>query len=239
VEDCCGEYAVSVKLFCGDCLEILPTLEGVDAVITDPPYNIGFDKYSQYHDVLSDSDYIALIGELGRFDTKIISQYPEETMKYIIPALGVPEHVGAWCYNGNIPRRFRLINYYGISPDYSRIKQPYKNPSDKRIKALIANGSDGTPLYEWWSDIQLVKNVSKEKTEHPCPVPEKLVERIITIATEPGWTILDPFMGSGTTGVAAVKLGRNFIGIERDPKYFDIAERRITEAQMDPLEAAP
>src|SRR3990167_2328613 len=160
-------------------------------------------------------------------------------MRYVVPALGPPHHVSAWCYNAQIPRRFRLINYYRLRPDYSRIQQPYKNMSDRRIKWRIENGSNGTGLYEWWDDIQLVKNVSKEKTEHPCPLPEGLVERVLILCTEPEWTIFDPFMGSGTTGVACMRLGRNFIGCEIDPSYYAIAEKRIrvaSEQMLLPLE---
>ena len=67
---------------------------------------------------------------------------------------------------------------------------------------------------------------------HPSPKPEALMLWIVNHATKPGDTILDPFMGSGTTGVACVRTGRNFIGIERDTGYFDFAERRIAEAQL-------
>ena len=66
---------------------------------------------------------------------------------------------------------------------------------------------------------------------HPCPKPLEAMVRLIEQWTEPRWTVLDPFMGSGTTGVACVQTGRNFIGIEINPEYFAIAERRIAEAQ--------
>jgi site-specific DNA-methyltransferase (adenine-specific) len=70
--------------------------------------------------------------------------------------------------------------------------------------------------------------------EHPCPKPAVYMDWLATFASLPGETILDPFMGSGTTGVAAVKLGRKFIGIEIEPKYFDIACKRISEALKQP-----
>ena len=79
-----------------------------------------------------------------------------------------------------------------------------------------------------------------ERTEHPTQKPENVIMTIIRWLTNPGDLVLDPFMGSGTTGVACVKTGRNFIGIEIDPAYFAIAERRIAEAQQQlqlPLEA--
>jgi len=67
--------------------------------------------------------------------------------------------------------------------------------------------------------------------DHPTPKPIEFMLKLIERLTRPGDTILDPFMGSGTTGVACMKLGRNFIGIERDPGYFAIAQRRIAAAQ--------
>jgi len=80
-----------------------------------------------------------------------------------------------------------------------------------------------------------------EANGHPCPKPIKAWTRLIGNMTLPGQTILDPFMGSGTTGVSAVKLGRQFIGIEIEPRYFDIACRRIEEAtkQLDMFVSQP
>lgn len=89
----------------------------------------------------------------------------------------------------------------------------------------FGGGAEGAKLYDWW-EINQVKNVSKEKTEHPCQMPLKVMMNIIGILPE-GYTILDPFMGSGTTGEACRLLGRDFIGIELDEKYFKIAKNRI------------
>ena len=72
---------------------------------------------------------------------------------------------------------------------------------------------------------------NSEDVDHPCPKPVPWMEWMVRRGSLDGWTILDPFMGSGTTGVAAVKLGRKFIGIEIEPKYCEIAKRRIIEAE--------
>ena len=82
-------------------------------------------------------------------------------------------------------------------------------------------------LYDWWH-IEQVKNVSKEKTGHPCQMPIEVMKRVIGILPE-DYTIVDPFMGSGTTGVACKLLNRKFIGIEMDEKYFEISKQRINE----------
>ena len=188
-------------------------------VISDPPYNIGFNGYDEYSDTMPDDEYIEMLCELQKFGRVVLCDYPIQTMKYIVPALGVPDAVASWNYNANIPNRFRLISFYGCKPDYSRVKQPYKNPSDKRVAKLIANGSEGTNLYEWWTDIQLVKNVSKEKTSHPCPVPEALQQRIIKLVCNEGDIIFDPFAGSLTTLKAAKDLGYKSIGCELSETY--------------------
>lgn len=199
-------------------------LPNINMIVTDPPYNIKF-KYNEYTDDMSDEEYIKMISEFKNIPTAII-HYPEETMKYIVPAMGIPNEVIVWCYNSNLPKQSRLINFYNIIPDFKKVKQPYKNPTDKRVKKLIDNGSEGTRLYDWFSDIQLVKNVSKQKN-HPCPVPIELMKRIILLTTNENDLVCDPFMGSGTTAIACFETNRNFIGFESNKEYFDIAESRI------------
>jgi site-specific DNA-methyltransferase (adenine-specific) len=224
-----------IHLLQGDCRDIVPTLTGVSVVITDPPFNIGFD-YEGYRDNLSDADYVELIARLKAFERLVVIHYPEESFRYVYPALGCPDDVIAWVYNGHTKRRFRLITTFGMKPDFSKVLQPFKNPNDKRIKAKVNKGVQGVPVYDWWH-IEQVKNVSKDKTEHPCQMPLEVMERIVLTCTSEGDTVLDPFMGSGTTGVACVNLGRNFIGIEKASKYFKIAERRITDAQLQAVTA--
>lgn len=219
------------RIILGDCLkELTSDIMKQAVIITDPPYNINF-KYSQYKDSLSDDEYIRKISFFKGYKAVFI-QYPEETMKYLVPALGTPSKVISWCYNSNLKRCFRLVNIYNTIPDFSKVKQAYKNPTDKRVKKkLIDTGSKGTDIYDWWSDIQIVKNVSKEKTEHPCPIPEKLVERLILLTTQKGDLIIDPFMGGGTVGKVAVELKRRFIGVEICKEYYEIAYKRIENAK--------
>ena len=115
----------------------------------------------------------------------------------------------------------------------SKVRQPYKNPNDKRIRERIARGCKGAKLYDWW-EINQVKNVSKDKTNHPCQMPLEVMKRIIGILPDDA-LVIDPFMGSGTTGVAVVEMNkeqnvnREFIGIEIDEEYFNSAKSRINE----------
>lgn len=212
-----------------DCRNVFPKIKkqyNNFLILTDPPYNINFKGYDNYNDNLSDDEYIELLGIFKYYPVAII-HYPEEMMKYVVPALGVPHKVLSWCYNSNIPRRFRLINIYHKEPDFKKVLQPYKNINDKRVQKLISQGKKGTPLYEWFDDIQIVKNVSKEKTDHPCQIPIKLMERIITLLTEEGDLIIDPFCGSGSSVIAAKNLKRNYIGIEKSEKYYNLILKRI------------
>lgn len=204
-------------------------LEDNFTVITDPPYNINY-EYNEYNDNLTDAEYIELISNFKGLKLAII-HYPEETMKYFVPALGVPDEVNVWAYNSNLPgRHSRLVNYYNLQPDYRKVLQPYKNPNDKRIRERIARGITGARSYDWFSDIQLVKNVSKTEHPHPCPVPVELMERIIKLTTNEGDLVVDPFAGSGTTGVACVNTNRRFVGFEIDKLYSDMANERIADA---------
>lgn len=201
-------------------------------IVTDPPYNISY-EYNSYTDDLSTEEYIEMISHFKGYKTAII-HYPEESMKYFVPALGVPDEVNVWAYNSNLPgRHSRLINYYGLKPDYTRVLQPYKNPNDKRIKERIARGIVGARSYDWFSDIQMVKNVSKKEYPHPCPVPVELMERIIKLTTNEGDLIVDPFCGSGTTGVACINTNRRFIGFEIDSLYADMANDRLAQTVVN------
>lgn len=218
----------SINLLHDDFKNVIKNMNDDFIVVTDPPYNINF-NYNQYDDNLSDKDYIELISNFKNMKLAII-HYPEETMKYFVKALGVPNEVNTWCYNSNLPNRHhRLINYYNVIPDYRKVLQPYKNPNDKRIKERIAKGIKGARSYDWFNDIQLVKNVSKENFNHPCPVPVELMERIIKLISNEGDLIFDPFMGSGTTAIACINTNRRFVGTEIDELYFNMAKKRVNE----------
>src|SRR5439155_2413913 len=109
--------------------------------------------------------------------------------------------------------------------------QPYRNPSDRRIAERIAQGKQAR-LYDWWL-INQVKNVSKRKrgVDHPCEVPLEVMLRILKITD--CTLVLDPFLGSGTTLVAAKRLGIQSIGVEQSEKYCEVAAKRCA-AQPPP-----
>jgi site-specific DNA-methyltransferase (adenine-specific) len=200
-----------------DCREVLPHLPRVDAVVTDPPYGIGF-KYRSHND--NAAEYADLIGHLKGLPLALL-QYPEEMMRLVVPVLGAPDECLAWVYPSNVNRQFRLWGIWGLSCDFSAVPQRARNADDPRVNEWVAS-------YDWWEQPQ-VKNVSEEKTAHPCQIPATSVERVLRLTGAK--SAVDPFMGSGTTGVACARLGLPFWGIERDPEYFDIACKRIEQAQ--------
>lgn len=163
--------------------------------------------------------------EVFKYFSSVVIHYPEYLYKLAILMNKVPTRVVSWVYNSNTAKQHRDIAFFDIKPDFNRVKQPYKNINDKRIQKRIAEGKIGAKLYDWWN-INQIKNVSKEKTEHPCQMPIEVMKNVIGIIPD-NYIIIDPFMGSGTTGVACKMLNRDFIGIELDSKYFEIAKNRI------------
>jgi len=194
-------------------------------VITDPPYNQGY-SYNKYRDRMNKADYIELLAAIPT--PCVIIHYPEETINLLPQALKVTcEQVVCWVYNSNTGKQSRLISWWGCKPDFRKVRQPYKNPSDKRIQKRIADGHTGAKLYDWW-DINQIKNVSQEKTDHPCQIPEQLIERIIKTTAEPNQVIIDPFGGSGTTSKVAQELGFDSISYEVDALYCEIIRQRVS-----------
>ncbi len=193
-------------------------------IITDPPYNVGW-KYDTYKDKISDEDYTNMFKLFKGFRFVVI-HYIEDIIKYIVPNLGVPNKVVQWIYNSNMCKQHRSIAFFNCTPDFRKAYQPYKNPNDKRIKKLIANGSKGCKLYDWWN-INLVKNVSKEKEDYYNQIPEKVIDNIINIVAKDEDIIFDPFMGSGTTLKVANDLGYNYIGTDICNKAYDITKNRL------------
>ena len=216
-----------IVIYNADCRDVLPTLEPVDLVLTDPPYNVGY-HYASYNDNMNEADYFTWLGEtIG--ERCVFIHYPEDVFQYAAEIGIVPSKAIAWIYHANTPRQWRMIAWFGIDPDLSLGHQEYQNPTDKRIQKRIAAG-ESARLYDWW-EIEQVKNISDEKTDHPCQIPIALMRRVLEV-TPTAQTILDPFMGSGTTLRAAKDLGRKAIGIEIEERYCEIAANRMAQGVL-------
>ena len=178
---------------------------GEFVIVTDPPFNIGY-HYAAYKDNVAAEEYLEMLAALIQGRQSVIVHYPEALYSIAQEAGLIPKRVVSWVYNSNTPRQHRDIAFFNIEPDFTKVRQPYKNPNDRRIKERIARGLTGAKLYDWWN-INQVKNTSAEKTAHPCQMPLEVMKRVIGIL--PGnITIIDPFMGSGTTGAAIAELNR-------------------------------
>lgn len=213
-------------LYHGDCLAILPHLGKVDAVVTDPPYGIGF-KYNQ-HDDCPDG-----YGEwLWRVIEQAESLCPAGAPVFVWQAMKNVTNFSQW-----FPRQWRLFaackNFVQIRPtsmqySYDPVVVWWK-PGAKPWAAGTASRdfhvADTSPSSR-------VKN-GDVVVGHPCPRPILQVKHCIEQWVSPDSTVLDPFTGSGTTGVACIKTGRRFIGIEIDEKYCEIAANRLRKAEAE------
>jgi len=193
----------AATLYLGDCREVLPTLPKVDAVITDPPYGIGF----------------AAQPTTGQ---RAAGMRPEawdnSPVEFLQMALAKGDIQVVW--GGN---------YYALPPSRGWLSwlKPDAPPSMASFELAWTNLDRNARQFS-----QSIAATNAERVGHPTQKPLALMKWCIEQAGVPQrGTILDAFMGSGTTGVAAVQMGRRFIGIEREPKYFDIACRRIEDAQ--------
>lgn len=222
-------------VYTGDCRDLIA--DGVDLmcregltpiVVTDPPFNVGY-HYDGYGDRMGRTEYMSMLVSITSLTPSVVVHYPEQLHALSIAKSEMPRRVVSWVYNSNTPKQHRDIAYYGITPDFKRIKQPYKNPNDKRVQALIAKGG-GARLYDWW-DINQVKNVSKSKTAHPCQMPVEVMRRAIGVLPD-GVGVIEPFAGSGTTLVACKMLGIPFVGYDIIQEYADIARTRLAECEQ-------
>ena len=200
------EVIGDATLYLGDCLDILPTLEKVDAVITDPPYGIGF-KYESHDD--NESGWFALMD-------RVVPLCKAAASFVIMPSCQV-KRLG-WWYETHKPEW--IVAWHKGSPGHvSTIGFNDWEPH-------VCWGRPKRPMHDHFST-----QCGFDDNGHPCPKPVAYSIWLVDRGCGRGETVVDPFMGSGTTGVACMNLGRKFIGIEIEPKYFDIACRRIEDAQ--------
>jgi len=197
----------SATLYLGDCLEILPTLGKVDAVITDPPYGLNSWTHTGGHSVSKEQ-----ADDLSRWD----KERPD--IRWIVD-LGVPYVVWGGNYFSDqlLPSRAPLI--------WDK-KQRGMHFADGEM--ALTNHKHGTLRI---LELSIGASDCFGKKDHPTQKPVAVMEWAIESLKVKPSIVLDPFMGSGTTGVACMNLGRKFIGIEIERKYFDIACERIENAQ--------
>jgi len=230
-----------IELQQGNCIELMQSLKtnSIDLIFADPPYNLSGDGY-----LTTQNGKVAklhkgnwdVIDDIHLFNEKWIKEciriLSEEGTIWISgtlhnhPSVGVIlKKLGLWIINDVIWYKRNstpLLSKNRLAPSTELIWVASKTKKYFFNYDLAKKLNGGKQMKNLWEI-----NAEKHKTIHPTEKPETLLERIILIASNEGDTVLDPFMGSGTTGVVAKRLNRNFIGFEIDPKYFEIAKNRI------------
>ena len=226
--------AEGVEIYLGDCLEVLPTLGRFDHVITDPPYEKEAHKTgrrtqaSVKRGVDADLDFDAITEEIRSEVARLCCSLSDGWCLFFCQA----EAAGAWrdaieAAGGKYKRTMIWVkpdstpqlNGQMPAPGYESMPLAWCGAGHSRWNA---GGKRGVYTH--------LTNGQDRHGVHKTEKPVALMRELLADFTSPGQLIADPFCGSGTTGVAAVKLGRRFIGIEKDPRYFEISCERIRAA---------
>lgn len=192
----------NATLYLGDCRDILPTLPKVDLVLNDPPFGVG--------------NFVQVTGNVRGELVTWNESAPSADVFDEIRRIG--RHQIIWG-----------ANYFNcFDADGGAIVWVKNQPMPNFSKAEFA-------ICSFWKKTELIELtwtnfVNSKESEHPCERPVLLYQKCLEFAPKTTSTVADPFMGSGTTGVACANLGKTFYGIEREPKYFDIACQRIENA---------
>ena len=193
-------------LYLGDCREILPGLGKVDAVVTDPPYGIGADKRNAHSSIRDNEAWENLDWD---------RRPRPDAMKAILHSCRAHAIWGGNYFTDVLPPSAGWLAW---------------------VKPEAGTGFSLADMELCWTSLEMAARVGRfpRRDGHAHPTQKPIAVMEWTLGFMPHGVVLDPFMGSGTTGVACAKLGRKFIGIEIEPKYFDIACRRIEAAYAEP-----
>lgn len=224
------------KLYNDDCFDVMKHLINqnikVDAIITDPPYTINYAEWDKEFDIRL---ALSLCKELLKENGNLILFQGWSNVSKTIEILDKDFVMQNWIIWDRIKGRGAKKNFVSTREDilwYSKGKFPtytklYSNIPKKTGGLGKKNGQENRALTNVWYDISPIVPWSSEKVNYPAQKPLQLMERCIKIWTKENDLVLDFTMGSGTTGVAALKLGRRFIGIEKSVIGYEIAKERI------------
>jgi len=244
------------KIICGDCIKILARVKKpfADLIFADPPFNIGY-KYDKYNDEIKAKNYIdwtkqwmtackKILKSHGSFYIAIGDDYAAN-VKIIADELGLfMRNWLIWHYTFGQQTKNKFARshthiFYFVNDEENFTFNDYavRVPSDRQ---LIYNDRRANPVGKLpddvWSEFPRVCGTFKERTGfHPCQMPLTVLKRIISVSSNPGDWVLDPFSGSGTTAAASVMLGRNFTAIEISQEYVTKARTRLAELKMQKI----
>jgi site-specific DNA-methyltransferase (adenine-specific) len=262
-----AEYGVS--LYCGDCLEVLPTLAAgsVDMVWTDPPYG---HNNNNNGDLIHNREHALGIPKTASSEARPISNDSPENMRRVVDGAlsecarvlkrdyccccccgggGGPTPTFAWVADRMDAKG--LSFFHAVVWDKGGLGMGWKYRRNYEF-VMVSHRKGGKLKWEWQdnglktANVVRIPKIIPSAIEHPTPKPVELIRHFLELHAKPGDVVLDPFMGSGPTAEACIAFGCRFIGIEIDPHWYNVAEQRVKDAIADrrndmfgPLPAAP
>lgn len=243
------------KISQGNCLELFREIpdNSIDITFADPPFNLR-KKYNSTKDALALEEYVKWceqwIGEMVRVTKPGGSIFLHNIPKWLtyyaayLNRIAYFKHWIAWDAPTAPMGKTLQPSHYGIlfyakdttQLKFYEIRYPHKrNRTDGYLQKDYGGKKDllhpfGPLVSDVWTDIHRIKH-NKYRDEHPCQLPVHLLERIILMSTDEGDIVLDPFSGTGTTAIAAKRLGRQYIGFELDPEYVSISESKLLQEE--------
>ena len=245
------------KITQGDCLDLLKEIpdNSIDATFADPPFNLK-KKYNGYKDSLEFKDYLdwceKWIAEMVRITKPTGSIFVHNIPKWLtyyatfLNKFADFKHWISWDAPTAPMGKTLQPSHYGIlyyakdakKTKFNEIRYPHKRC--RKCSYLLKDyGGKKAGLHPFgplvsdvWTDIHRIKH-NKYRDEHPCQLPIHLLERIILMSTDEGDIVFDPFVGTGTTVIAAKRLGRMYIGFDIDKKYVELARIKLSEEKSN------
>ncbi|MBP8250836.1 MAG: site-specific DNA-methyltransferase [Herpetosiphon sp.] len=242
--------------------------ESMNLIVTSPPYNIGksyeqrtsLDLYlEQQQQIISEcvrllhpqgsicwqiGNHITRDGEVIPLDVVLYPMFKAHSLKLRNRIIWHYEH-GLHC-SKRFSGRYETILWFTKEDNYTfnldPVRVPTKYPQKKHFRGPKAGQLSGNPLGKNPSDVWIIPNVKNnhiEKTTHPCQFPVELIERLVLALTNPSDTVLDPYMGVGSSVIAAVKQQRRGFGCDIDPQYVAIAQERLDALAAGTLKTRP
>jgi len=239
---------LKITLKLGDCLKVMNEIssESINLIFADPPYNVSGKKHISVKsgkrvvldkgpwDKFSIDEYTRFSYEWLKACKRVLSDYGTMWISgtlHSYPTIGfLLKRLDFWIINDVIwykPNAPPLLSANRFVPSTELIWVASKNKGYFFNYKLAKKMNEGKQMRNLWKI-----PATRHKTKHPTEKPEPLLKRIILIGSRQGDTVLDPFMGSGTTGVMAKRLSRSFIGIEKNEEYFKIAKQRIKKTKV-------
>jgi len=248
-----SETSLMDKIILGDATEVMKEIpsNSIDMTFADPPFNLK-KSYSHYQDSKQLGEYNRWckewIGEMVRITKPTGSIFVHNLPRwltyhsYYLNRKAIFRHWIAWDAMGAPLGKTLLPNHYGIlyyvksaNFKFNDLRMPHLRC--RSCGELLADYGGkkarihpfGVLLSDVWTDIHRIRH-STRRDVHPCQLPTHLLERLILMATDEGDVVLDPFLGTGTTAIAAKKMGRHYIGIDIDNEYVELAKKKVSEA---------